>query len=46
MQSRLNPTHQAKLQKQVEKLMVRGLIRESMSPSAIPALFVPKKDGI
>lgn len=45
VQSRLNPTHQAKLQKQVEKLMVRGLIRESMSHCAIPALFMPKKDG-
>ena len=32
------------LQRQVDKLMEKGYIRESMSPCTIPVLLVPKKD--
>jgi len=32
------------LQRQVDKLMGKGYIRESMSLCAVPVLFVPKKD--
>ena len=42
---RLNPTQGAELQRQVEDLLRRGLIRESHSPCAVPALLAPKKDG-
>ena len=42
---RLNPTQSAELQRQVEDLLSRGLIRESHSPCAVPALLAPKKDG-
>ena len=42
---RLNPAHSAELQRQVEDLLRRGLIRESQSPCAVPALLAPKKDG-
>ena len=41
----LNPTQSAELQRQVEDLLSRGLIHESQSPCAVPALLAPKKDG-
>ena len=42
---RLNPTQSAELQRKVEDLLRRGLIRERHSPCAVPALLAPKKDG-
>ena len=42
---RCNPTETKELQKQVQELLERGYVRESLSPCAVPALLVPKKDG-
>ena len=42
---RLNPAQSTELQQQVEELLRRGLIRESQSPCAVPALLAPKMDG-
>jgi len=41
---RLNPTKRAELNKQVQELLSKGFVRHSMSPHAIPALLIPKKD--
>ncbi|GKU93230.1 hypothetical protein SLEP1_g6838 [Rubroshorea leprosula] len=41
---RSNPNETKELQRQVEDLMKKGHVRESMSPCAVPVLLVPKKD--
>jgi hypothetical protein len=43
---RSNPEETKELQRQVEDLMSKGYVRESMSPCAVPVLLVPKKDGM
>ena len=42
---RMNPKDTGEIQRQVEELVSKGLVQESLSPCAVPALLVPKKDG-
>ncbi|XP_024009610.1 uncharacterized protein LOC112084607 [Eutrema salsugineum] len=42
---RTNPVETKELQRQVDELMEKEHIRESMSLCAVPVLLVPKKDG-
>ena len=41
---RSNPEEIKELQKQVGELMEKGYVRESMIPSAVLVILVPKKD--
>ncbi|XP_074288809.1 uncharacterized protein LOC141613964 [Silene latifolia] len=41
---RCNPEEAKELQRQVQELIDRGYVKESLSPCAVPALLVPKKE--
>ncbi|KAI4380067.1 hypothetical protein MLD38_006295 [Melastoma candidum] len=42
---RCNLEEAKELQRQVDELVNKGLVRESLSPCSVPAILVPKKDG-
>jgi len=42
---RTNPTEAKEIPQQVESLIDKGWVQDSMSPCAIPVIHVPKKDG-
>jgi hypothetical protein len=42
---RINSEETKKIQRQVQELLDHGYVRESHSPSAIPVILVPKKNG-
>ena len=41
----LTPQENAKVRRQVQELMDKGLIRESLSPCFVPIVLSPKKGG-
>jgi hypothetical protein len=42
---RANPEETKEIQRQVQDLLDRGYVRESLSPCSVPIILVPKKDG-
>jgi len=41
---RMNQKDTMEIQRQVEELISKGLVRKSLSPCVVPALLVPKED--
>ena len=42
---RANPEETKEIQRQVDDLVDKGFVRESLSPCSVPVILVPKKDG-
>jgi len=42
---RSNPEETKELQRQVDEVMMKGYIRESMRPCVVPLLLMPKNNG-
>jgi len=42
---RCNPEETKELQRQVEELLAKGHVRESLRPCVVPVLLLAKKDG-
>jgi len=42
---RTNPEETKEIQRQVQALLYKGYVHESLSPCAVPMILVPKKDG-
>jgi hypothetical protein len=42
---RINPKEIKEIQRQVQELLEKGYVHESLSPCAVPVILVPKKDG-
>ena len=42
---RTNPEETKEIQRQVQELLDKGYVRESLSPCAVPVILVPKKNG-
>jgi DNA-directed RNA polymerase specialized sigma54-like protein len=40
-----NPEEIKEIQRQVQELLDKGYVRESLSPYVVPVILVPKKDG-
>ena len=40
-----NPMETKEMQRQVDELMEKGLVRESLSSCVVPVLRIPKKGG-